>query len=111
MIHVIATIELREGTRSAFLAEFHKLVPLVLAEKGCLEYGPAVDVASGLSLQKPVRANVVLVVEKWQDLESLKKHLQAPHMIAYRPKGFRRGDGIASAHECLRSHAVLRTAA
>ena len=26
MIHVIATIQLKEGTRAAFLAEFHKIV-------------------------------------------------------------------------------------
>jgi quinol monooxygenase YgiN len=86
MIHVIATIQLNEGTRPAFLAEFHKLVPLVRAEEGCLEYGPAVDVASGLAVQIPMRANVVTVVEKWKDLDCLKKHLQAPHMAAYRPK-------------------------
>ena len=86
MIHVIAAIELHPGTRNAFLAEFRKLVPLVRAEDGCLEYGPTLDVASGLALQGPVRENVVIVVEKWEDLDSLKKHLQAPHMIAYRPK-------------------------
>src|SRR5438105_4246638 len=86
MVHVIAAIQLHEGTRSAFLAEFHKLVPLVRAEEGCLEYGPTVDVASGLAVQGPVRANVVTVVEKWENLDCLKKHLQAPHMIAYRPK-------------------------
>jgi len=38
MIHVIATIELAEGKRQAFLAEFRKLVPLVKAEAGCLAY-------------------------------------------------------------------------
>ena len=86
MIHVIATIELREGTRDAFLAEFQKIVTPVRAEEGCIEYGPAVDVPSGLSAQDTVRADVVTVVEKWENLESLKKHLQAPHMIAYRPK-------------------------
>ena len=43
MIHVIATIDLVEGQRAAFLKEFHALVPLVRAEAGCLEYGPAID--------------------------------------------------------------------
>jgi quinol monooxygenase YgiN len=86
MIHVIATIALREGTRAAFLAEFRRLVPLVRAEEGCLDYGPAVDVASGLSAQVPERPHVVTVVEKWENLDALKKHLQAPHMVAYRPK-------------------------
>ncbi len=86
MIHVIATIELNSGTRDAFLQEFRTLVPLVRAEAGCLEYGAAVDVPSGLSIQVPVRENVVTVVEKWESIEALKAHSQAPHMVAYRPK-------------------------
>lgn len=86
MIHVIATIELVPGQRVAFLKEFHPLVPLVRAEAGCLEYGPTVDVASRIPVQGPVRADVVTVVEKWSDLASLKAHLVAPHMEAYRPR-------------------------
>ncbi len=86
MIHVIATIELNPGTRDAFLAEFRKLVPQVRAEAGCLEYGPAVDVASGAAAQPRVRENVVVVVEKWTDLAALDAHSKAPHMDAYRPK-------------------------
>ncbi len=86
MIHVIATIELNPGTRSAFLAEFHKLVPQVHAEAGCIEYGPAVDVASGSAAQPPVRENVVTVIEKWESLAALDAHSKAPHMDAYRPR-------------------------
>ena len=86
MIHVIATVELHDGKRDAFLVEFRKLVPLVRTEEGCLEYAPAVDVDTGLAAQNPIRADAVMVVEKWENLETLKKHLQAPHMIAYRSK-------------------------
>ncbi len=86
MIHVIATIEVAPGSRAAFLKEFHALMPLVLAEQGCIEYGPAVDVDSGIGAQTPVRADVVLVIEKWSDLPALKAHLAAPHMAAYREK-------------------------
>lgn len=86
MIHVIATIELNAGKRDAFLAEFHKLVPQVRAEAGCLEYGPAIDVATDISAQIPLRENVVTVVEKWEDLPALKAHLVAPHMLDYRPR-------------------------
>lgn len=84
MIHVIATIELHPGTREKFLSEFHKLVPLVRAEDGCIEYGPAVDVASGMAAQPPLRDNVVTVVEKWADLPALHAHSKAPHMDDYR---------------------------
>src|SRR3954468_7001568 len=86
MIHVIATVEVAAGKRDAFLAEFHKIVPLVRAEAGCLEYGPAVDVEAGLSAQGPARPDVVVVVEKWDSLDALRAHLQAPHMVEYRPR-------------------------
>jgi quinol monooxygenase YgiN len=87
MIHVIATIEIREGQREAFLAEFRKIIPLVRAEAGCLAYGPTVDLpATGLPLQVPPRDNVVTIVEQWESLEALQAHLQAPHMLAYRPR-------------------------
>ena len=86
MIHVIAAIEVHEGRREAFLAEFHQIVPLVLAEAGCLEYGPTVDVAAGLAVQQPLRPDVVTVVEKWASIEHLHAHLAAPHMQDYRIK-------------------------
>ena len=54
MIHVIATIETAPGRREAFLAAFQELVPDVRAEKGCLEYGPAVDLATQRSDRKSV---------------------------------------------------------
>lgn len=86
MIHVIATIELAAGKREAFLVEFRRVVPLVKEEAGCLDYGPAVDVASGLSAQPPVREDVVTVVERWESLEALRAHLAAPHMRDYRAR-------------------------
>jgi quinol monooxygenase YgiN len=84
MIHVIAIIEVVDGHRMAFLEEFHRVMPMVQAEEGCLEYGPAVDVESGIPVQSPVRANVVTIIEKWASLTALKAHLQAPHMLDYR---------------------------
>ncbi|MGE3818968.1 MAG: putative quinol monooxygenase [Isosphaeraceae bacterium] len=86
MIHVIAVIELNAGTRDAFLQEFHKIVPLVLAEEGCLEYGPAVDEPTDLTAQSPIRPDVVTILEKWESVGHLKVHLAAPHMVEYRPK-------------------------
>lgn len=86
MIHVIATIELAEGTRDAFLQEFHKLVPEVLKEDGCIEYGPTVDATTDIGAQRATGTDAVTVVEKWESLAALKAHLVAPHMEAYRPK-------------------------
>jgi len=86
MIYVIATAELKPGTRDAFLAEFRKNVPNVRAEKGCIEYGPTVDIASGIKTQVPLRDSVVTIVEKWESLEALQAHVVAPHMAAYRER-------------------------
>jgi quinol monooxygenase YgiN len=82
MIHVIATIEIAPGRREDFLAAFDEVVPDVRAEAGCIEYGPAVDVAA--SVGEPVRNDVVTVIEKWASVEALTTHLEAPHMQRYR---------------------------
>jgi quinol monooxygenase YgiN len=84
MIHVIATIEVVAEKRADFLAEFQRIVEPTRAEAGCLEYGPTVDVASGLGVQGPVRDYVVTVVEKWENLQALHAHSSAPHMLDYR---------------------------
>ncbi|MCI0683541.1 MAG: antibiotic biosynthesis monooxygenase [Gemmataceae bacterium] len=86
MIHVLAIVELRPGKRDAFLAEFHRIVPLVRAEAGCIEYGPAVDLNTGITVQSPVRDDVVTVVEKWDSLDALRAHMAAPHMVQYRER-------------------------
>jgi quinol monooxygenase YgiN len=86
MIYVVATIDLRPGTRSSFLAEYEKLIPLVRAERGCIEYAPALDVASGIASQLQVREDTVVVVEKWDDLPALLAHTTAPHMNDFRTR-------------------------
>jgi quinol monooxygenase YgiN len=86
MICVIARIELAEGRRDEFLAEFRKLVPQVLEEAGCLEYGPMIDVPTSIGAQSPARDNVITVVEKWAGVEALEAHLMAPHMLEYRKR-------------------------
>lgn len=84
MIHVIATIEVNAGRRDEFLTKFSDLVPKVRAEAGCIQYGPNVDVDSGIPIQESVGENVVVVVEQWESLDALKTHLTAPHMQEYR---------------------------
>ena len=86
MIYVLATINLHSGRRANFLDEFKRNVPNVLAEQGCLEYVPSLDVETTIPAQGPPRPDVVTVVEKWADLAALEAHLIAPHMLAYRAK-------------------------
>ena len=83
MIHVIAVITAKPGMRGQILEHFRANVPAVLAEKGCIEYGPAVDAENALAFQTRVGPDTFLVVEKWDSMEALKAHAAAPHMAAY----------------------------
>ena len=84
MIHVIATIELVEGSREEFLSIFRNNIPKVKAEKGCMSYTPTIDVDSGIPIQDPLRDNAVTIIGTWESLEALHAHLKAPHMAEYR---------------------------
>ena len=81
MICVIATLEVASGKRDALLGVFEKLVPLVRAEKGCIEYTPMIDAANDMTA---TRSNVVTMVEKWESLAALEAHLKTPHMAEFR---------------------------
>ncbi len=84
MICAVATLEIAAGRRDDLLAIFQKLVPQVLAEEGCIEYIPTIDMPSNFTTQDPVRADVVTVVEKWESLAALEAHNRTPHMAEFR---------------------------
>ena len=86
MIHVVAVITAKPGKRGEILQHFRANVPAVLAEKGCIEYGPVVDADPAPSMQTKCGPDTFLVVEKWESLETLKAHAAAPHMAAYAAK-------------------------
>jgi quinol monooxygenase YgiN len=58
MITVIASIHVKPGNVSQFIDIFKSNVPAVLAEEGCIEYYPTVDVQTGLPPQE-LNENVV----------------------------------------------------
>ena len=66
------------------MKQFRALVPQVLAEAGCIEYGTAVDLANAIENQPAERPDMVTVIEKWQDPAALRAHLAAPHMRQFR---------------------------
>jgi len=84
MIFVIADIQIAEGKRADFLEVFNALVPEVHAEEGCIEYSLTIDLTTDIANQAAVNPNVVTVVEKWKDVDCLKAHLVAPHMMEFR---------------------------
>jgi len=85
MIHVIASISIKQGLKNEFLEIFKANVPSVTAEDGCIEYRPAVDAPTGLDAQI-IDEHMVTVIEKWERIDHLKAHLSAPHMLIYREK-------------------------
>jgi quinol monooxygenase YgiN len=84
MIYVIATVEVKPGKRGDLLKKVYQLVPKVRAEKGCIEYGPAVDASTPIKAQIPLGENYLVIMEKWEGLKELEAHLTAPHMLEYR---------------------------
>jgi quinol monooxygenase YgiN len=93
MIHVIAVITAKPGMRDTILQAFRANVPAVRTEKGCIEYGAAVDADDALAFQTKWGPDTFLVIEKWESMEALKAHAAAPHMVAY---GAKTKDMIAS---------------
>ena len=86
MIHVLAIITAKAGMRDKILEAFHANMPAVHAEKGCVEYGPAVDAEGAGAMQAKFGPDTFVVIEKWESLDALKAHAASPHMAAYAAK-------------------------
>ena len=86
MVHVIAVITAKPGQRETILTQFRANVPAVQAERGCIEYGAAVDAENALAFQTRWGPDTFLVIEKWESMDALKAHAAAPHMAAYGAK-------------------------
>jgi quinol monooxygenase YgiN len=86
MIHVVAVVTAKPGKREAVLEHFRANVPAVLAERGCIEYGPAIDADGGGPAQTKYGPDTFVVIEKWESMATLEAHRTAPHMLAYAAK-------------------------
>ena len=82
-VNVLAAVRVKSGQVEQFLEIFRANVPNVLAEDGCLEYAPSIDVDSGMAAQE-LAPEGVTILERWASLDALKAHSVAPHMLAYR---------------------------
>jgi quinol monooxygenase YgiN len=80
MVHVLAFITAHPGKRAQLLELFQAVIPTVREERGCIEYGVAVDVANADPAFGP---DTYVVIEKWESMETLKAHSVAPHMKAF----------------------------
>ena len=84
MIHVVAIITAKPGKRDEILRHARANLATVRAEKGCVEYGPTVDV-EGLGNAK-FGPDTFVVIERWETADDLKAHSVAPHMKDYAAK-------------------------
>ena len=71
-IAMMILIEVKEGRRDEQINAYKKLLPLVLAEEGCLQYD--LKAVEGNS-------NGFVLLERWASKEALDSHDNAPHMI------------------------------
>jgi quinol monooxygenase YgiN len=85
MICVLASIKVKPGKKTEYLELFKANVPNVLAEAGCIEYAPMVDVDINEPIQEK-NGELVTVVEKWESVAHLKAHFKAPHMVSFKEK-------------------------
>ncbi len=86
MIHVLAMITTKPGKREEVLTHFRANVPNVHAEKGCIEYRPAIDAADAGANQAKLGPDSFVVIEKWETMEDLRAHGASAHMAAYAAK-------------------------
>jgi quinol monooxygenase YgiN len=74
MIHVVATIKLKPGCRDGYLKILKSIVSDVRGEKGCLTYGPTIDMETDIEIQEITGENTVTMIESWESVEALKEH-------------------------------------
>ena len=79
MINVIATVTVKKGKVPEFIKGFKANALKVRKEPGCVEYYPTVDIKTDL-LPSSFDENVVTIIEKWESMEALQNHVNAPHM-------------------------------
>ena len=83
MIHVLASIKVKPGKRDILIKHLKSNIPNVIKEKGCIEYNSTIDVDYQMDNQT-FDKNMVTIIEKWENFDSLKNHMHSPHMLSYR---------------------------
>ena len=86
MLYLLAILTAKPGMRDALLAEVNAVVPASLAEKGCLEYCPTIDVEGWTGRQNKLGPDTLVLVEKYESVEALNEHIASPHIRSYQVK-------------------------
>ncbi len=83
MIHVIASIFVKENKMGQVLGIYERFAPKVNMEEGCLMYLPVLDYPTDIATQVKDK-NILTVIEKWETMDAFRAHLNAPHVIRFR---------------------------
>jgi len=83
MIHVIASIYVKNGKLAEMKEIYQSFAPKVENEPGCLMYRPTSDFRTEIPTQVKDE-NIITVMEKWESLEAFEAHLVAPHVLQFR---------------------------
>ena len=83
MIHVLAFITTQPGKREEVLTAFRANMPACHAEDGCIEYGPAIDAATGTPTK--YGDDTFVVIEKWESPAHLAAHAASPEAFLKLP--------------------------
>lgn len=75
MLYVIASLNIKAGTRDKVAAAAARCVAATRAEDGCVSYDLNVDIADDTRL---------VIVERWRDRAALEAHFKTPHLQAWR---------------------------
>jgi quinol monooxygenase YgiN len=85
-VYVLCRFDLKPDADIAdYIAKTRAVVPAVRAENGCRMYTLLEDAET--SWEKPMRfgERTLWMIEKWDSIDALKAHLEAPHMKAFGP--------------------------
>ncbi|MEM8785045.1 MAG: putative quinol monooxygenase [Pseudomonadota bacterium] len=74
VLTIIANIYAKPGKTHLVRRELEKLIPITLAEKGCIQYDLHQD---------NERPEHFVFYENWESRELWQAHMQAPHLAAY----------------------------
>lgn len=80
MIHLVVTMQVKPGSRQAFLDLFGTVRPAVLAEAGCVQYQLCADLPGGTNTPDP---DCFTLLEQWESESHLKAHLATEHMKTF----------------------------
>jgi quinol monooxygenase YgiN len=84
-VYVLCRFDLKQGRDQDYVKAVNTIVEQVRAEKGCRFYTLVGDADTDMKGQQRFGKDVLWMIECWDDLDSLKAHLKAPHMKAFAP--------------------------